>query len=60
MGKTVRTSKQFADNFKLVAAHYACTPSEIEAMKQAAREDMANAEISFAALSAEILQGVAA
>lgn len=54
MAKTVRASKQFTENFGLVAAHYACPPDEIEAMKQAARADMANAEISFGLMATEI------
>lgn len=54
MAKTVRASKQFTENFGLVAAHYACPPDEIEAMKQAARADLNNAIVTFAAMAAEI------
>ena len=47
-------TKEFIVNFELVAAYYRCPFAEIEALKQAARADMANAEISFALMAEEI------
>ena len=54
MGKTVRASKQFSDNFKIVSEYYACTTEEIEKMTEEARKDIGNAEISFDLMANEI------
>jgi len=50
-----KTSKKFVSDFDLVAAHYRLEElGELEAAKQAAREDMANAIPCYAALAREI------
>jgi RecA-family ATPase len=50
----VKASPEFVQNFKAVAAHYGCTPSEIEEMTICARADMAAAGECFAAIAKEI------
>lgn len=56
-----KASKQFVDDFALVAKHYMLAEhGELELAKQMARDDMANAEISYRALANEISNGVAA
>jgi len=51
----VKVSKQFQDDFMLVAAHYMLDElGELETAKQAARNDMAAAEVCYASLAAEI------
>lgn len=52
--KPVTATREFAANFAKVTKHYRCTESEVEIMKQLARENMADATISFAAMSREI------
>lgn len=48
-------SKKFVENFIKVANHYMLAElGELETAKQAARNDMANAEVCYAALAAEI------
>lgn len=58
MGKTIQVTKQFAENFALVSAYYACSAEEIIEMKRAARADLDNAEISFGLMADEIKLGV--
>ena len=50
----VKASPEFVANFKAVAAHYGCTPSEIEEMTICARENMAAAVESFGLMAREI------
>lgn len=50
----MQVSRQFADNFARVTAHYQLPPDEIEEAKAVARSDIAAAEICFAALAGQI------
>ena len=51
----IKVTKQFAQDFILVAKHYMLEElGEIEEAKKAARNDMANAEISYRAMADEI------
>lgn len=54
MSEKITASPAFVANFKAVAAHYGCTPSEIEEMTICARKDMAAAGESFAIMAKEI------
>ncbi len=50
-----KVSKTFAANFEVVAAHYRLKElGEIEEAKNAAREDIENAEVCYALLAKEI------
>lgn len=51
----VKVTKQFQQDFMLVAKHYMLEElGELETAKQAARGDMENAEICYAAMAKEI------
>lgn len=51
----VVATKQFAEGFELVAAHYQLKElGEYEEVKRVARSDMAAAQICFAALADEL------
>jgi len=51
----VKATKQFQHDFMLVANHYMLAElGELETAKQAARNDMAAAEVCYASLAAEI------
>jgi hypothetical protein len=51
-------TKQFIVDFMMVSSHYMLAElGELEAAKECARNDMANAEISYAAMAAEIING---
>lgn len=54
MSAPVQATRQFKSDFALVCKHYKCTPSEVEIMKACARNDLANATISFAAMAKEL------
>ena len=58
----VVATKQFAEDFETVAAHYRLKDlGEYDEAKQVARNDMAAAQVSFAAMAQEIkTKGVAA
>lgn len=50
-----RVTKQFAEDFELVAEHYGLKKyGEYEEAKQAARNDLEAAQVSFAAMAREI------
>lgn len=50
----VKATKQFQQDFMLVAKHYKLAElGELEIAKQAARGDMENAEICYAAMALE-------
>lgn len=46
---------KFVADFLAVSTFYLCTPDEVEEMKQCARENMADATISFAAMAHEAM-----
>lgn len=51
----IKATKKFKADFMLVAKHYMLAElGELETAKQAARNDMANAEICYAAMAKEI------
>ena len=53
-GNRVTVSKQFVDDFEVVAARYNLRElGEYETAKEAARRDLENAETCFAALAKE-------
>ncbi len=54
MGTPILVSRQFAENFALVVAHYGCDADEAEEMRRLARADLKNAAKCFAVLAAEI------
>lgn len=57
MAEAVRVSKQFAEDFELVATHYRLKElGEYEISKECARRDPENAAISFALMASEIKQ----
>lgn len=47
-------SKEFIADFMKVSKHYLCSPTEIEIMKQLARDNMKEAQGCFASLAKEI------
>lgn len=56
MTTPVKVTRQFSADFSLACRYYKCTPAEVEIMKACARNDLANATISFAAMAREILR----
>lgn len=51
----IKVSKKFSTDFLKVAKHYMLEElGELETAKQAARNDMENAEVCYASLAAEI------
>ncbi|MHB8915792.1 MAG: hypothetical protein ACYC4K_08270 [Thiobacillus sp.] len=50
----IKVSRQFSDNFRMVSEFYGCTDAEIAEMKEAARSDLANAEIAFQNMAEQI------
>ena len=52
----MKVPRQFADNFDLVARHYALSPGELEEAKTAAKRDLEAAEPCFAAMADRIRQ----
>ena len=53
--KPVTATREFADDFQLVAKNYKLSElGELETAKQCARDDMPNAIVSYAAMAKEI------
>lgn len=60
VSKAVIVSKQFADDFNLVASYYNLTPQEVKEAKEAARNDLDSAIVCFASLALEATKDRAA
>lgn len=54
MSAPVKATRQFKADFQAVCRHYKCTEKEIEEMKACARNDLANAMISFGLMAKEV------
>lgn len=52
-GEIVKVNKQFVADFEAVCTRYNLTTEEREEAKQAARRDLENAQVCFAALARE-------
>lgn len=53
-GKHFLVSNDFSNKFSSVAAHYRCSPEEIEEMKALVQKDYEGAKLSYSAMNRDI------